>query len=289
MRPSGADNYLKWRRSIDEHLELRRLSWDEYAMFNWLCTKASPRTGTVRTSWPTLAEQTTLRVNYVGKLCGNLKRKGYIAYPGHRGRRGRLVELAIDKFPLADGTYTTLANRPGRSQSEVLAEIPAEVPAELGGQKSETTGTSPLRRKRKRKRLESSLRVRSADPIPLPETPLNELRGNLLSRAAALAQAPPALRETLELFCFKTGRDAIDPADLGWLHHLDRAHTPAVIQKAISTALERFERRGESPRALTLRYLWESLRHYTTRKPPEARPREVAPKPTYPLGLTRLW
>ena len=30
-RPAGADNFLKWRRTIDEHLELRRMTWDEYA------------------------------------------------------------------------------------------------------------------------------------------------------------------------------------------------------------------------------------------------------------------
>lgn len=162
MRPAGADNYLRWRRSIDEHLELRRLSWDEYAMFNWLCTKADPRTGTLRASWPMLAEQTTLSVNYVGRLCGNLKRKGYIAYPEHRGRRRSLVELAIDKFPLTDGTYTTLAGRRGRTRAEVPAEVLAEVPAELEGKKAEISGTSPLRRIRKRKRY-ISLRVRSAD------------------------------------------------------------------------------------------------------------------------------
>ena len=156
MRPSGADNYLKWRRSIDEHLELRRLTWDEYALFNWLCTKAHPRTGTLRTSWPVLAEQTTLNANYVGELCASLKRKGYIAYPKHRGRRRSLVELAIGKFPLSDGTYTALANPPGRTPSEVLAEVPAE----LEGQKPATTGTSP--RGRKRKRIRTSLRVRSA-------------------------------------------------------------------------------------------------------------------------------
>jgi hypothetical protein len=282
VRPSGADNYLKWRRSIDEHLELRRLTWDEYAMFNWLCTKASPRTGTLRTSWPTLAEQTALSVNYAGKLCGSLKRKGYIAYPEHRGRRGRLVEVAIDKFPLADGTYTALVQDPGRSPSEVpaevLAEVPAEVPAELGGQKAETTGTSPHRRKRKRQR-KSSLRVRSADGVQ-PE--------KLLSKAEALAEAPPALRETLELYWFKTGRDALDPADLEHLHRLDEAHTPAVIQKAITRAVERFERRGQDKAALTLQYVWESLRHYTTRKRSGASS-EVDPNPTYPTGVTRLW
>ncbi|MFZ1059132.1 MAG: hypothetical protein WAP47_08060 [Candidatus Rokuibacteriota bacterium] len=166
MRPSGADNYLRWRRSIDEHLELRRLTWDEYAMFNWLCTKADPRTGILRTSWPVLAEQTTLSANYVGKLCRGLKRKGYIAYPKHPGRRRGLVEVAIGKFPLPDGTYTSLAARRRRTPSEVLAEVPAEVPAEVEGQKPATTGTSPRGRIRKRKRI-TSLRVRSADQTQL--------------------------------------------------------------------------------------------------------------------------
>ena len=152
MPPAGARNYLRWRRSIDEHLELRRLTWDEYGMFNWLCTKADPRTGTLRTSWPTLAEQTTLSANHVGKLCRGLKQKGYIAFAEHRGRRGSLVELTIDKFPLADGTYVALARRARRTPAEVSAEFPAEVlaevPAELDAQKSTTTGTSPSGRER---------------------------------------------------------------------------------------------------------------------------------------------
>lgn len=125
-------------------------------MFNWLCTKADPRTGTLRTSWPTLAEQTRLSPNYTGKLCRSLKRKGYIAFAEHRGRRGSLVELAIDKFPRADGTYVTLADAQGRTPAEVPAELPAEVlaevPAELDHQKSTTTGTSPGGRERETER-----------------------------------------------------------------------------------------------------------------------------------------
>jgi hypothetical protein len=144
VRPAGADNYLRWRRSIDEHLELRRLTWDEYGMFSWLCTKAAPRTGRVRTSWPTLAEQTGLSVNFVGKLCRALKQKGYITFAEHRGRRGKLVEVAIDKFPLADGTYTALGGGAGRTP----AEVPAEVPAELEGENAAATRTSPGARKR---------------------------------------------------------------------------------------------------------------------------------------------
>ena len=100
-------------------------------MFNWLCTKADPRTGTLRTSWPTLAEQTALSANHAGKLCRSLKQKGYIAFPEHRGRHGSLVELAIDKFPLTDGSYLMLASEAGRTPAEVPAELPAEVLAEV--------------------------------------------------------------------------------------------------------------------------------------------------------------
>ena len=108
-------------------------------MFNRLCTKADPRTGTLRTSWPTLAEQTTLSANHVGKLCRSLREKGYIAFPEHRARRGSLVELAIDKFPLADGSYLMLAIAAERTP----AEVPAEGPAELDARESVTTATSP--------------------------------------------------------------------------------------------------------------------------------------------------
>ena len=135
MRPTGADNYVKWRRTIDEHLELRRLTWDEYAMFNWLCTKASPRTGSCRTSWRTLAEQTGLTANHVEKLCRSLKRKRYVWYPPHRGARGRLVEVAIDKFPTVTGAYTDLSPRFAAGPADLAADVPgdlrAQLPAEL--------------------------------------------------------------------------------------------------------------------------------------------------------------
>jgi len=71
-------------------------------MFSWLCTKAEPRTGTLRTSWTILAGQTRLDAQRVEKLCRGLKGKGYIAYPEHRGWR-TLVQVAIDKFRCATG------------------------------------------------------------------------------------------------------------------------------------------------------------------------------------------
>ena len=181
-RPAGADNFLKWRRSIDEHLELRRITWDEYAMFNWLCTKASPRTGGLRTSWPTLAEQTGLTPNHVEKLCRALKRKRYVWYPAHRGARGRLVDVAIHKYPLAQGTYTDLSARFAvEHPAEVLADVPAdvtarsrrdariraevltEVPAELLCERAENSRGSPSE---DRDRDENKKKTETETPVP---------------------------------------------------------------------------------------------------------------------------
>ena len=102
------------------------MTWDEYGMFTWLCTKANARTGSVRTSWPMLGEQTGLTANHVEKLCRALKRKRYVWYPVHRGARGRLVDVAIHKYPLAHGSYTDLSPR-------FAAEVPAEVLADVTG------------------------------------------------------------------------------------------------------------------------------------------------------------
>ena len=277
MRPAGADNFLKWRRSIDEHLELGRLSWDEYGMFSWLCTKADPFTGRLRTSWTIIGSQTRLGAKRVEQLCRGLKAKGYIGYAERRGSR-TLAEVAIDKFPLRDGTYTTLAvdDRAGA----------AHVTGELGGPSVRTTSTPP-RRVRERART-TSLRVRSADgSTGLETTQPAEVEG-ALKHDQALAAAPRALRETLELFWLKTGRDGLTADDLAALRELDRSHTPAVIQKAISEAVERFAHRGDTPRTLTFRYVWESLRGFTTRRPPRRVADAGTKHPAYPPGLTRL-
>jgi len=287
MRPAGADNFLRWRRSIDEHLELGRITFHEYAMFSWLCTKADPHTGTLRTRWQVLAQQTTLSANHVCKLCGSLKRKGYVRFTAHRGQRGKLVTIAIDKFPLTDGTYTALGPSSGRGPAHLLADLPAHLPAQLDGQNAETTGTWTGGIYRKRKRSTTTLRVRSADAIPASiEAEANHQPAGV-SRAHALAAAPDILRETLELFFLKTGRDSLAADELAALDALEQAHTPAVIQRAISTAVARFTGRGQPASAVTLGYIRESLKHFTTRRRslPPAHP---VPARVYPPGVTRM-
>ena len=101
-----------------------------------------------------------------------------------------------------------------------------------------------------------------------------------------MVAAPRALRETVELYWLKTGRDDLTPDDLSALRELDQTHTPAVIQKAITGSVERFTRRGEDPRGVTFRYVWDSLRRFATRKASAATTPPA--RPVYPPGLTRL-
>jgi hypothetical protein len=278
MRPAGADNFLKWRRSIDEHLELGRLTWDEYGMFSWLCTKADPFTGRLRTSWTIIGSQTRLGAKRVEQLCRGLKIKGYIGYPERRGSR-TLAEVAIDKFPLRDGTYTALATADGAGGAQVGEELRATSP-----RKNE----APPPRVRDRART-TSLRVRSADGATdaKPASPPASTAA-AFTRDQALEATPHALRETVELFWLKSGRVGLTEDDLAALRELAQAHTPAVIQKTVTEAVERFIRRGASPQTLTFRYVWESLRGFTTRRPPKPATDAGADRPVYPPGLTRL-
>ena len=112
-RPAGAGNFLKLRRSLDEHLLFRRMTWNEFGMFVWLCLRANPADGVIRTSWPQLEIETHLSAKHAEQICRALRRKRYVWYPWHRGRRGqhRLIEVAINKYPTADGRYTDLSGR----------------------------------------------------------------------------------------------------------------------------------------------------------------------------------
>jgi hypothetical protein len=158
-RPTGADNFLRWRRSVSEHLESRRLTWPEYAMLSWLCTKAQPYTGMLRTSWPALAVQTGLSPAYAARLCRSLRGKRYVFYTDHRGRRGGLVEVAIDKFPLPGELYTDLSACFSPCSADVPADPRSEVRLDVGSDRSpEPSGISSdseLLRKREDKRRES--------------------------------------------------------------------------------------------------------------------------------------
>ena len=87
------------------------------------------------------------------------------------------------------------------------------------------------------------------------------------SRPVEISEIPATMRPTVELFLYKTGRANIDESELIPLRYLERDHYPTRINQEIDTAVARFRRRGRDPTTLTFDYLYESLRHQSSRKP----------------------
>lgn len=103
-------------------------------------------------------------------------------------------------------------------------------------------------------------------------------------------EAPSVFRETVELFCHKTGRRGITREELDNLRDLGKLHTPARIQREITTALERFGKKGRDPGELTFGYLWEALRHQKTLRsgggaPPSRKTREITEEDREEWGI----
>ncbi len=83
---------------------------------------------------------------------------------------------------------------------------------------------------------------------------------NLAAESADLPDVPSPMRETVELFLAKTGRKGIDPDELGYVRKLEKLHTPARIQREITTAIERFDRKKRPRDSLRWEYLYDSLK-----------------------------
>ena len=88
-----------------------------------------------------------------------------------------------------------------------------------------------------------------------------------VSRPVEISEISAAMRPTVDLFLLKTGRANIDESELIPLRYLERDHYPTRINQEIRTAVERFRRRGRDPTTLTFDYLYESLKHQSSRKP----------------------
>lgn len=106
--PETARNFLRWRRGILGHVQKGKLKFpSEYGMFSYLCTKANPHTDIVETNFSELAKEVHWSKEQVRYVCGCLREKGYIRYSFRRGS-AVVTQFFIDKYPLSNGTYTTL-------------------------------------------------------------------------------------------------------------------------------------------------------------------------------------
>ncbi|MGH7334626.1 MAG: hypothetical protein ACREKS_18155 [Candidatus Rokuibacteriota bacterium] len=287
-----------------------RLRASRFAIFVWLLMEANHKTGIARTSPAQVAADLGFHPVTVRRDFSMLRRSKYIRYsypPGGRQLCGIAIERYHDHFASEAGALqvrlqdrlqvnplsprpTSRNRRPKNIEVRSTTTTPLRVRSADGtdGQKSNQEG----RRRETARAAATALREDSAATTPhaAGANVADDASSRPLTRDEALRQAPAALRETVEYFLFKTGRESVAPHELDSLQRLDEAHTPAVVQKAVTRAVERFRRRGEDAARLTLDYVWQSLQHFTTRKAPAPEPRrDPASHPSYPTGVTRLW
>jgi hypothetical protein len=267
--------FLALRRGLAEHVRSGRLRASRFAVFVWLLMEADHKTGIARTSPAQVAAELGFHPVTVRRDFSMLRRGRYIRYRYPSGGR-QLCAIAIEKY------HEHFASEAGALQ------VRLQVPLQVDPLSPCPTGRKRCPKNREVRSTTTPLRVRFADETDEQESNQEGPR-RLLTRDEALRQAPAALHETLEYFLFKTGRECVTPHELDALRRLDATHTPAMIQKAITRAVERLARRGEDARQLTLDYVWQSLQHFTTRKAAAEPRRDPASHPTYPTGVTRRW
>jgi len=280
------------RKGLTEHVLSGRLKGTAFATYVWLHMLADYRTGTVWTNAGRLASELGLHPVTIRRDLAVLRERGYIRYDSAPGSR-ELYAVIIEK-------YDCHFERNDASGEQVPLHAPLQAPlqAPLHERRASARGARQNRapknievRSKKKPSTTATLRVRCADAqcatLAVGQD-VETASTAALSRADALAAVPAILRETLELFFLKTGRAELHAAEFAALGHLEQAHTPAVIQRAMSAAVARFTRRGQSPSDLTLTYVRDSLKHFTTRRT-RAGPLGTSAARTYPDGLTRLY
>jgi hypothetical protein len=263
------------RKGLIEHVMGGRLRGAGFAVYVWLHLQANHAHGTVLTNAQRLATELGFHPVTVRRVLGELRSAGYLRYEADLGRR-HLYEIAIEKY---HANFATTAHSAGLG-----GELHRGRQGGLHEQGSSLRRSLPNGlRKKETKSKTSTLRVRGADLIAT-DFGLSGTSGQA-SRATAVAALPAVLRETVELFLAKTGRQTLGADEVGALRDLEQAHTPAVIQRAISRAVDRFAAQGRPLNGLTFVYVAESLKHFRTRRPASPSPAEGS---SYPPGLTAL-
>jgi DNA-binding transcriptional ArsR family regulator len=271
------------RKGLMEHVVRGRIRGTAFALYVWLHMQADHTTGTVRTNAGRLSAELGLHPVTVRRDLSALKRTGYITYVSDRGSR-QLYEIAIEKY---HHHFDDTSRSTDLAEQEPL-QAPLQVPLhERRANDRKDRANEPSKIIEVRSKREPTLRVRSADLNQSSEVvEAGSTRAH--ATAAAIAAAPVALRETLELFFLKTAREGLTADELDALRKLDAAHTTAVIQKAITAAVDRYTRRGQAVSDITLTYVWQSVQRFSTRKPREQHATSESGTTPYPPGVTRL-
>lgn len=101
-------------------------------------------------------------------------------------------------------------------------------------------------------------------PTPTPREDENTQEPSAGEPLCSLDEIPASMHSTADYFLLKTGRSGITAGELSAIRALEKRHTPARIQTEIGKAIARYQNSARPLAALTLEYIWESLKHQTS-------------------------
>ena len=105
-KPSTANNYVKLRRGLLDHLINGNITWDQYAFYTILLIKANSDTGIVMVNYSALAREIKQGVQVVRRFCIALAQVGFILVQVGKAGSPKPVQVIIHKYPCSDGHYT---------------------------------------------------------------------------------------------------------------------------------------------------------------------------------------
>ncbi|OGS20954.1 MAG: hypothetical protein A2252_04490 [Elusimicrobia bacterium RIFOXYA2_FULL_39_19] len=104
------NNFLRWYRIYSDAVLTGKITFDEYALLNWLMTTTNPYNGELVENYSSIGQKIRKNPDWVRHIMERLKAKGYIHYDIKQGQKN-LSKISTNNYPLSNGTYINIPNK----------------------------------------------------------------------------------------------------------------------------------------------------------------------------------
>lgn len=99
MKPQTANDFVMTRRGLREHVIKKRMTLDDYGMYNWILQGADPKSGIYYSNSTILSSELSIDRRQAQHSLYKLRERQYIHYDDTRGVRGP-HEIYINLYPV---------------------------------------------------------------------------------------------------------------------------------------------------------------------------------------------
>ena len=237
------------------------LSTHDKMIYVVLCSFASVRNQKCYPSVPTIAGRASCSERQVRRSLLVLEECGYIER----------------EFAVGHATTYSILDIPERAATQTGGTVSPDTPAPQSGGAALQSGDPghTVRHNNTSNITKNNIREQEKDSSPSG-------RGNCPAAAKEpekesptenlpVSEAPEAMRQTADYLLLKTGRSGLKESEISELRKLDAAHYPAVVQRVVDQAVDRFKRDGRDLRTLDFFYIADTLRYRKPTRDPTGR------------------